>query len=233
MPRARSRGTSACCTTSRTTCSSSRGARRRTPARRTSTRSTRCPTRAGSRTASARASCRSEQIGAGPMTGRPPAPEKWVIIREKAAGYAPGFTARTPTARRGSCRSIRPANPEGATAAVVVANRLFWALGYNQVETFITDVRPGERRRSTRGDRAAARRARGRRSRATTSKLCSSGPPETPTARIAWRRAGCCRERSSAGSATRARGPTIPTTSCRTSIAASCGRCASSAPGRT
>ena len=43
----------------------------------------------------------------------------------------------------------------------------------------------------------------------------------------------CCRARSSAGFATPARGPTIPTTSCRTSIAASCARCACSAPGPT
>ena len=48
----------------------------------------------------------------------------------------------TPRARRGSCRSIRPSNPKGATAAVVIANRLFWALGYNQVETFITSIDP-------------------------------------------------------------------------------------------
>ena len=35
-----------------------------------------------------------------------------------------------------------PANPEGATAAVVVATKIFWALGYNQVEYFLTEMHP-------------------------------------------------------------------------------------------
>ena len=34
-----------------------------------------------------------------------------------------------------------PSNPEGATGAVVVATKLFWALGYNQVEYFLTEMR--------------------------------------------------------------------------------------------
>ena len=55
----------------------------------------------------------------------------------------------------------------------------------------------------------------------------------TPTAPTAPRPAACCRARCSAASSTRARGPTTRTTSCRTSTGASCGRCASSARGRT
>ena len=34
------------------------------------------------------------QLAQGPVIGRPPAPEKWVIIREKTAGANPGFTAK-------------------------------------------------------------------------------------------------------------------------------------------
>ena len=37
-----------------------------------------------------------------------------------------------------------PSNPEGATGAMAVANEIFWALGYNQVETFITTVDPAQ-----------------------------------------------------------------------------------------
>src|SRR4029077_5474327 len=31
-----------------------------------------------------------------------------------------------------------PSHPEGASAAVVVATKLFWGLGYNQVEAVVT-----------------------------------------------------------------------------------------------
>jgi hypothetical protein len=78
----------------------------------------------------------------GPNVGPPPAPDKWVIIREKAAGYAPGFTARDANGETWFVSFDPPSNPKGATAAVVIANRLFWALGYNQVETFLTRIDP-------------------------------------------------------------------------------------------
>ena len=83
-----------------------------------------------------------EEIQRGPNTGQPPAPEKWVITREKSSGYAPGFTAQDANGETWFVSFDPPGNPEGATAAVVVANRIFWALGYNQVETFITVVHP-------------------------------------------------------------------------------------------
>ena len=83
-----------------------------------------------------------EQILRGPNVGPPPAPEKWVIIREKASGYAPGFTARDANGETWFVSFDPPSNPKGATAAVVIANRLFWALGYNQVETFLTRIDP-------------------------------------------------------------------------------------------
>ena len=78
----------------------------------------------------------------GPNVGPPPAPEKWVIIREKASGYAPGFTARDANGETWFVSFDPPSNPKGATAAVVIANRLFWGLGYNQVETFLTRIDP-------------------------------------------------------------------------------------------
>ena len=63
-------------------------------ARRTSTPSTRCPTRAGSPTASAPGRSRPTSSRAAPIVGAPPDPSKWVLIREKTAGAHPGFTAR-------------------------------------------------------------------------------------------------------------------------------------------
>jgi hypothetical protein len=83
-----------------------------------------------------------DAIERGPIAGAPPAPEKWTIIREKASGYAPGFTARGARGETWFLSFDPPSNPEGATAAVSVANKIFWALGYNQVETFITTVDP-------------------------------------------------------------------------------------------
>jgi hypothetical protein len=83
-----------------------------------------------------------DEILRGPNTGRPPAPAKWVITREKSSGYSPGFTAEDANGETWFISFDPPGNPEGATAAVVIANRIFWALGYNQVETFITVVDP-------------------------------------------------------------------------------------------
>ncbi len=45
--------------------------------------------------------------------------------------------------RRDLVRPVRSAVlPEGATSAVAVASRIFWALGYNQVELFLTTFDP-------------------------------------------------------------------------------------------
>ncbi len=72
--------------------------------------------------------------------GSPPADTKWTVIREKASGFAPGFTARDAKGETWFISFDPPSNPQGATAAMVIANRIFWALGYNQVETFLTSV---------------------------------------------------------------------------------------------
>jgi hypothetical protein len=84
----------------------------------------------------------SDAIARGPNTGPPPAPEKWVLVREKSSGYAPGFTARDANGETWFVSFDPPSNSEGATAAIAVANKIFWALGYNQLETFITSVDP-------------------------------------------------------------------------------------------
>ena len=48
---------------------------------------------------------------------------------------------RTPSGQTWFVSFDPPSNPEGATAAVVIATKLFWALGYNQVEYFLTEAR--------------------------------------------------------------------------------------------
>lgn len=84
------------------------------------------------------------QIAVGPATGAPPVPERWVIIREKTTGAHPGFTAKDANGQTWFLAFDPRTNPEGATGAVVVASKLFWALGYNQVEMFITTFDPAK-----------------------------------------------------------------------------------------
>jgi hypothetical protein len=83
-----------------------------------------------------------EEITRGPIIGAPPDPSRWVLIREKTAGVHPGFTALDARGETWFLEFDSPAYPEGATAAVSIATRIFWAFGYNQVESFLTTFDP-------------------------------------------------------------------------------------------
>jgi hypothetical protein len=83
-----------------------------------------------------------DRLVKGPHSGTPPNPARWVITREKSAGYAPGFTAKDANGETWFLSFDSPGHPDGATAAIVVASKFFWALGYNQVETYITTFDP-------------------------------------------------------------------------------------------
>jgi hypothetical protein len=82
-----------------------------------------------------------EEITRGATTIDGPAPGQWTIIRAKSAGVAPGFTVRD---QKGEIWFLT-FDPDGyeiaPTAVIMVASRLFWALGYNQVETYLAKVR--------------------------------------------------------------------------------------------
>ena len=83
-----------------------------------------------------------DEVVRGPVAGAPPDPSRWVIVREKTSGVHPGVTARD---ARGDTWFLEfdPAfYPEAATGAVLMATRFFWALGYNQVESFLTTFDP-------------------------------------------------------------------------------------------
>ena len=122
----------------RTSCSSRRARSPPTRRRATSTRSTRCRTRAGSPTASAAGRSRPMNSSAGRSPDR---------RRRRRSGRS--RARRVPAWRRASPRKDAngetwfvsfdaKANPRGATAAVVISTKIFWALGYNQVEYFVT-----------------------------------------------------------------------------------------------
>jgi hypothetical protein len=96
-----------------------------------------------------------EEITRGPNVGVPPDPSKWVLIREKTSGAHPGFTAVDAKGETWFLEFDPPHAPEGATAAVAVATKIFWALGYNQVESFLTTFDP---RKTTIDPKATVRR---------------------------------------------------------------------------
>jgi hypothetical protein len=79
-----------------------------------------------------------EQITRGPIVGAPPDPSHWTLIREKTAGVHPGFTAIDGQGQTWFLEFDPTDFPEGATGAVSVATKIFSALGYNQVESFLT-----------------------------------------------------------------------------------------------
>jgi hypothetical protein len=81
-------------------------------------------------------------VARGPVIGSAPAPERWVIIREKSAGAHPGFTAKDANGETWFLSFDPPSHPEGATGANVVASKIFWALGYNQIEIFVSTFDP-------------------------------------------------------------------------------------------
>jgi len=83
-----------------------------------------------------------DELVRGPNGGAPPNPERWTIVRQKSAGFAPGFTAKDANGETWFLSFDSPGHREAATGAMVVASKIFWALGYNQVETFITSFDP-------------------------------------------------------------------------------------------
>ena len=164
-----------------TTCSSRRPPAVGHRARRTSTPSTKCRTRAGSPIASAPQPLSLEDLARGPNAGKPPGAGALDAssARRRPASH-PGFTARDANGETWFLKFDPPGFPGGRDRRVVVATKFFWALGYNQVETFITTLRSERGRRSTRRRRSSGRPASGRRSPATISTRSSIGPRATP-----------------------------------------------------
>ncbi len=101
-----------------------------------------------------------DELVRGPIVGAPPDPSKWVLIREKTSGAHPGFTATDARGETWFLEFDPPAFPEGATAAVAIATRIFWALGFNQVESFLTTLDP---KTTTIDPKATVRRPNGKR----------------------------------------------------------------------
>jgi hypothetical protein len=82
------------------------------------------------------------EITKGPNTIDGPAPGRWTVIRPKTAGAAPGFTVRDEKGDVWFLTFDAKGNPRDATAAIAIACRFFWALGYYQVESYISSIHP-------------------------------------------------------------------------------------------
>lgn len=105
-----------------------------------------------------------EDLVRGPNRGEAPDPSHWTVLRDKSSGVHPGFTVKDGRGETWFIEFDPASNPEGATGADVVATKIFWALGYNQVETFLTTFDP---QRVSIDPEATIRRRSGKRTRFT------------------------------------------------------------------
>ena len=83
-----------------------------------------------------------EDVSRGPVTGSGPAPGPWAVVSRKLAGAAPGFTIRDAGGDVWFVSFDAAGHPEAATGAIMVANKIFWALGYWQVENHLVTLAP-------------------------------------------------------------------------------------------
>ena len=82
-----------------------------------------------------------DDIVRGPNTDAGPVPGRWTVTAAKAEGFAPGFTIHDNRGETWFVEFDPKGYPHASTAAVAVAVPLFWALGYNQVESYITTLK--------------------------------------------------------------------------------------------
>ncbi|RMI01343.1 MAG: hypothetical protein D6681_10875, partial [Calditrichaeota bacterium] len=88
-----------------------------------------------------------EEIARGPNTGDgPDTTNIWTIIRAKNQGITPGFVIEDARGDRYLIKFDPKGYPELATGAEVVSTKLFYALGFNVPENYITYFRPEQLR---------------------------------------------------------------------------------------
>ena len=80
----------------------------------------------------------------GPQEGAGPAPGPWTVIGAKDVGVAPGFTIQDTAGETWFVSFDARGYPEAATGAILIANKIFWALGYFQADNVLTSIRREE-----------------------------------------------------------------------------------------
>jgi hypothetical protein len=83
-----------------------------------------------------------DELTRGPQAGGGPAPGPLTVVAAKEVGFAPGFTITDSSGERWFVSLDARDYPEAATGAIMVANKLFWALGYWQVDNVLIAIRP-------------------------------------------------------------------------------------------
>jgi hypothetical protein len=83
-----------------------------------------------------------EEAVRGPQNGAGPAPGPMTLVRPKSAGISPGFTSRDSAGTTWFVQFDAAGYPEAASAASMVANKIFHLLGYWQTENYLAEVRP-------------------------------------------------------------------------------------------
>ncbi|MFN3198362.1 MAG: hypothetical protein ACE366_08105 [Bradymonadia bacterium] len=83
-----------------------------------------------------------DEIRQGPNTDDPEPP--WEILSSKVGGKSLGFLIRDARGRRYLLKFDAPGHPEVETGADVVAQRLFWALGYHVPEDSVVFFTPDQ-----------------------------------------------------------------------------------------
>jgi hypothetical protein len=70
----------------------------------------------------------------------------WLVTHAKESGMSPGFTIQDGAGETWFVQFDPAGFPERATGSVVVASKIFWALGYYQVEYHLLSLRPDQLR---------------------------------------------------------------------------------------
>ena len=78
----------------------------------------------------------------GPLDGLGPAGQDWVVTHAKESGFSPGFTMQDASGETWFVQFDPKGFPEAATGAVMVASKIFWTLGYYQVDSRLITVHP-------------------------------------------------------------------------------------------
>ncbi len=86
-----------------------------------------------------------DELARGPNRGTGPDPkEKWLVFRGKSQGLTPGFQIKDEKGDRYVIKIDPVEVPEIASAAEIIATKIFHAIGYNVPENYIVYRRPGE-----------------------------------------------------------------------------------------
>jgi hypothetical protein len=83
-----------------------------------------------------------EEAVRGPVQGAGPTAGGWTVIHAKDAGMSPGFTMRDGAGEVWFVSFDPRGYAESVTGGVMVANKIFWTLGYHQVDNRLITVRP-------------------------------------------------------------------------------------------